>query len=273
MRAGPIGGVEVPVIGMGTWAIERDDRAGAVRALRAGLDAGARHIDTAEMYGSGRAEEVVAEAIDGRRDEVFLVSKVLPDNASRAGVHRACEASLRRLRTDRLDCYLLHWPGRHPLEETLGAFEELRAQGKVLSYGVSNFDADLLEDAVRIAGPGRIACDQVLYHLGERYPERRLLAACRRLGLALVGYSPFASGPFTSSPVLDDIARAHGATARQVALAFLVRLPGTFAIPKSGNAGRVRENAAAAGLVLSAEDVARLDAAFPVRDAGELPTL
>ena len=178
-------GVPVPVIGQGTWRFGGRE---AVDALRAGLDAGQTHIDTAEMYGT---EETVAEAIAGRRDEVFLVSKVLPSNASRRGTIAACEKSLARLRTDRLDCYLLHWPGSHPLEETLASFEELRRDGKVRSYGVSNFDQDLLRDAVRIAGPGRIACNQVLYNLAERHVEAKVLPVCRELGATLVGYSPF----------------------------------------------------------------------------------
>src|SRR5918911_2623910 len=166
-RFGPLN-VSVPAIGQGTWNMEHDDRREAIAALRRGLDLGLTHIDTAEMYGGGDVEEMVAEAIEGRRREVFLVSKVLPSNASRAGTIAACDRSLKRLRTEQLDCYLLHWPGRHPLEETLAGFEELKRAGKVRSYGVSNFDEKLLREAVRIAGPGRIACNQVLYHLEER---------------------------------------------------------------------------------------------------------
>src|SRR5580704_5897117 len=159
---------EVAVIGQGTWNLESANRNSAVSALRQGLDLGLTHIDTAEMYGSGAAEKLVAEAIEGRRDEVFLVSKVLPQNASRTGTLAACERSLVRLRTDRLDCYLLHWRGRYSLEGTIGAFEQLQREGKIRCWGVSNFDVADLEEALEIAGPGRIACDQVLYHLGQR---------------------------------------------------------------------------------------------------------
>ena len=248
--------------------MERDGRAAAVAALRAGLDLGMTHIDTAEMYGSGRVEELVGEAIAGRREQVFLVSKVLPQNASRTGVLRACEASLRRLRTDRLDCYLLHWPGRHPLADTIAAFEQLRREGKVRAWGVSNFGVEEMERAAAIAGAERIACDQVLYHLEERTIEHAVIPWCVARGIAVVGYSPFGSGRFPGprsrgGRVLAEIAAAHGATARQVALAFLVRAPGLFTIPKAGRAAHVAENAGAGDLALSAEDVRRIDAAFP----------
>jgi diketogulonate reductase-like aldo/keto reductase len=271
-------GVDVPVVGQGTWNLERAARADAVAALRAGLDAGMTHVDTAEMYGSGRVEEIVAEAIAGRRDEVFLVSKVLPQNASRDGVPRACAASLRRLRTDRLELYLLHWRSRHPLEETIGAFERLVREGKIRAWGVSNFDVDELEEAHTLAGDGRIACNQVLYHLEERPIEHALVPWCRARGIPVVGYSPFGSGRFpgprsAGGRVLVDVARAHDATPRQVALAFLVREPGLFAIPKAGRADHVRENAAAGDLVLSAADVRRIDAAFPRGRRRTLPTL
>src|SRR5437899_5714763 len=169
----PFGSVRVPVIGQGTWRLRGPE---AVEALRTGIELGLTHIDTAELYGT---EEMVAETIEGRRDEIFLVSKVLPSNATRKGTVRACEQSLKRLRTDRLDCYLLHWPGSHPLEDTIAALEELRAADKIRSYAVSNFDEALFAEAVRIAGPGRIACNQVLYNLGERHVEARVLPACR----------------------------------------------------------------------------------------------
>jgi diketogulonate reductase-like aldo/keto reductase len=260
--------VRVPVIGQGTFRMESDDRREAVRAVRAGLDAGAMHIDTAEMYGDGRVEEILAEALAGRRDEVFLVSKVLPENASRQGTLRACERSLARLRSDRLDCYLLHWLGEHPLEDTFAAFEELLASGKILSWGVSNFDDRELEQAVRLVGPGRIACNQVLYHLEDRQIERALLPLCEKYGVALVGYTPFGDRfPKAASPggrALAEIAAAHGATPRQVALAFLTRKPALFAIPKAARPPHARENAAAADLSLSAGDVARIEAAFPL---------
>jgi diketogulonate reductase-like aldo/keto reductase len=249
--------------------MERDDRREVVRAIRAGLDAGATHVDTAEMYGEGRVEEIVAEAIAGRRDGVFLVSKVLPETASRRGTVAACERSLRRLRTEWLDCYLLHWAGEHPLEDTIAAFEELAASSRIRSYGVSNLDEKELAEAVRIAGPGRIACNQVLYHLGERRIEHAVVPFCEGHGIAVVGYSPFGSGRFPGprsrgGRVLAEIADSHGATPRQVALAFLVRRPSLFAIPKSSNAGRAVENAGAAPLVLGAEEIARIEAAFPL---------
>src|SRR4051794_3748798 len=245
------GGVHVPVFGQGTWKLHGKE---AVAALRAGLDLGLTHIDTAEMYGT---EETVAEAIAGRRDEVFLVSKVLPSNATRHGTVRACEQSLQRLRTDHLDSYLLHWPGSHPLEDTLAAFEELRQAGKIRSYGVSNFDEDLLAEAVRIAGPGRIACNQVLYNLAERHVEAKVLPACHQLSVALVGYSPFDGLP--EGGELSKVAGELDATPRQVALAFLTRLEGTFAIPKASQVEHVRENAAAARLKLSRAQIERLD--------------
>ncbi|QGY03046.1 aldo/keto reductase [Methylobacterium mesophilicum SR1.6/6] len=258
--------VSVPVIGQGTWHIDSADRKDAIRALRAGLDAGMSHIDTAEMYGD--AEAIVAEAIADCREEVFLVSKVVPGNATRRGVARSCEASLTRLGTDRLDCYLLHWPGQHALEETIAGFEDLRRAGKILSWGLSNFDVGDLDRALAIAGPDRIACNQVLYHLNERAIEHAVLPWCERQGVAMVGYSPFGSGDFPdpASPggrVLDGIAAAHGTTPYAVALAFLTRLSGTFTIPKSSRSGRAVENAGAADLHLGAAEVAMIDAHFP----------
>lgn len=258
------GSFEVPVLGQGTWKLHGKE---AVAALQAGLDLGLTHIDTAEMYGT---EETVADAIEGRRDQVFLVSKVLPSNASRKGTLKACDQSLRRLRTDRLDCYLLHWPGSHPLEDTLAAFEELRTAGKIRSYGVSNFDEDQVAEAARLAGPGRIACDQVLYNLSERHIEAKVLPACRKLGIALVGYSPIDGLPEDGE--LAAVARELSATPRQVALAFLTRLPDTFAIPKASRLAHVRENAAAAALALTAAQVARLERAYPLHVRRELPT-
>jgi diketogulonate reductase-like aldo/keto reductase len=267
----------VPVIGLGTWQMEDDDRASCIEALRAGLDAGATHVDTAELYGWGVVEELVGEALAGRRDEVFLVSKVHPRNAAAAKVRRACEQSLRRLRTDHLDCYLLHWREDHPLEDTLSALVDLQASGKIRAFGVSNFDVRDLEDAERIVGPGRIACNQVLYHLEERAIEHAVIPWCRAHGVAVVGYSPFAVGRFLGArsrgkPVLEEIAVARGVTPRQVALRFLTRDPGLFTIPKSADVQHTRENAAAAGLELEPEEVARLDAAFPVGRARGLPT-
>jgi diketogulonate reductase-like aldo/keto reductase len=261
-------GAAVPCIGQGTWYFEQAPRAAAVAALRRGLDLGLSHIDTAELYGSGKAEEIVGEAIAGRRGEVFLVSKVMPQNASLKGTIAACEKSLKRLKTDRLDCYLLHWRGRHPLEETFAAFEELKQAGKIRAWGVSNFDADDLAEAAAIAGAEAIACNQVLYHLEERGIEHTVLPWCEKNGVAVVGYSPFGSGhfPAATSPrgrVLAAIAKAHGATPRQVALAFLIRRPSLFAIPKAAAAGHVEENAAAAGLKLTSAETAEIEAAFP----------
>jgi diketogulonate reductase-like aldo/keto reductase len=271
-------GVEVPVIGQGTWKMENDPPHEALAALQAGLEAGMTHVDTAELYGSGRVELLVGRAVAGRRDEVFLVSKVMPNHATRSGTVQACEASLRRLGTDHLDCYLLHWPGSHPLEATIAGFEQLVRDGKIRSWGLSNFDEEDLEEALAIAGPRRITCNQVLYHLRARDIEDRVLPWCREHEVAVVGYSPFGSGDFPSpssrgGKVLAEIARAHGATPHQIALAFLIRDPNVFAIPKSARIERVRENSAAAGIRLGQEEIARLDEAFPVRRGRSLPTL
>ncbi len=257
----------VSIIGQGTWYIDAGDRRTAVAALRRGMDLGMSHIDTAEMYGD--AELVVAEAIEGRRDSVFLVSKVLPSNASRRGTVTACERSLKRLRTDHLDCYLLHWRGSHPLGETFAAFDQLQRDGKIRSWGVSNFDVDDLEDALAVAGEGRIACNQVLYHLEERAIEHAVLPWCERNGVAVVGYSPFGHdrfpGPRTrGGRVLQEIADHHGATPRQAALRFLTRKPFLFTIPKAASPDHAAENAGAGMLELSEGEFARIDKAFPI---------
>jgi diketogulonate reductase-like aldo/keto reductase len=269
---------KVPVLGLGTWQMEGDDRAACVRALRRGLDLGMTHIDTAELYGSGKVEEIVREAIEGRRDEVFLVSKVMPSNASRRGVIQACDRSLRRLGTDRLDCYLLHWPGSHPLEDTIASFEDLVHAGKIKTWGVSNFDEEELAQALAIAGPARIACNQVLYHLGERAIEHGVIPWCEEHDVAVVAYSPFGAGHFPSASskggrVLAKVAEAAGMSARQVALAFLTRRPSLFAIPKASREAHVAENAGAGDLVLSAEHVRDLEAAFPLGPRRSLPSL
>lgn len=272
-------GRNVPAIGQGSWYIERGDRAQAVAALRRGLDLGLTHLDTAEMYGDGRSEAIIGEAIAGRRDEVFLVSKVLPHNASKAGVRAACERSLRHLGTDRLDCYLLHWRGPHPLAETFAAFEALKAEGKILSWGVSNFDEDDLDEALDVAGPGRIACNQVLYHLRERAIEHAVIPWCERHGVAVTAYSPFGHDgfPAAGSPggqLLAEIATAHGASPRQVALAFLTRRASVFAIPKAGTRAHVEDNAGALRLRLTEDELARIGAAFPLgRKPSSLPML
>lgn len=278
-KANPFGltGRNVPRIGQGTWHIDHGSRKSAVEALRRGLDLGMTHIDTAEMYGA--AELVVAEAVAGRRDEVFLVSKVLPQNASRRGTVAACERSLARLGTDRLDCYLLHWRGSYSLAETFAAFEELKGTGKILSWGVSNFDADDLREALKLAGEGRIACNQVLYHLRERTIEHRVLPVCEEHDIALVAYSPFGHDDFPvqhsqEGQMLATIAKAHGATPRQVALAFLTRRTSVFAIPKAGSADHVTDNAAALGLSLSGDEIAQIEKAFPLgKEPSHLPMI
>jgi diketogulonate reductase-like aldo/keto reductase len=266
-------------IGQGTWNMEGDDRAAAIAALRKGIDLGMTHVDTAEMYGAGRVEELVGEVLEGRRDQVFLVSKVLPSNASYAGTLRACEKSLKRLRTDRLDSYLLHWPGSHPLTETIHAFEELEKGGKIRSWGLSNFDVAELDEALEIAGKSRIACNQVLYHLGERAIEHAVLPWCVEHGVALVAYSPFGSGNFPSpssrgGAVLAEVGRAHGATPHQVALAYLLREPSVLAIPKASRAAHTAENAGGDALSLTSAESARIAAALPLgRPRGGLPML
>ncbi len=259
----------VAAIGQGSWKIEESEADAAVAALRRGLDLGLTHLDTAEMYGSGAAERIIAAAIAGRRDEVFLVSKVLPSNASKRGTLAACEKSLARLRTDRLDCYLLHWRGAYRLEETIAAFDILVRDGKILSWGVSNFDVADLDEVAAIAGAGHPACNQVLYHVQERAIEHAVLPWCRRHGTAVVAYTPFGESrsPFDArtaqGKVLEEIAGAHDATARQVALRFLLRHPEVFVIPKASSLAHVDENADAATLDLSAAELARIDATFP----------
>jgi diketogulonate reductase-like aldo/keto reductase len=255
------------VIGQGTWYLDRGDRKMAIAALRRGIETGMTHIDTAEMYGD--AEPVIAEAIAGLpREKLFLVSKVLPSNASRRGTVTACERSLKRLKTDHLDCYLLHWRGAYPLEETVAAFEELVDAGKIRAWGVSNFDADDLDELLDVAGEGKIACNQVLYHLQERAIEHAVLPWCERHGTAVVAYSPFGHNDFPSprskgGEVLQAIAEAHGAGPRQVALAFLTRSASVLAIPKAASAEHAAENAAAGDLKLGDAEIAALDKAFP----------
>lgn len=268
----------VSVIGQGTWNLELSPREEAIRTLRRGIDLGMTHIDTAEMYGSGRAEQLTGEAIAGQRDKVFVVSKVLPSNASRKGTIAACERSLKALKTDYLDCYLLHWRGSYPLEDTFAAFEELKAAGKIRSWGVSNFDEEDLEDALAIAGKDKIACNQVLYHLRERAIEHAVIPWCERNGVAVVAYSPFGqmASPALSTPggkVLAEIADARDATPRQVALAFLTRRQSVLAIPKASKVAHVEENAGAGDLELSAKEIERIDGAFPVGRPKSLPML
>ncbi len=272
---------DVAIIGQGTWYLEEGNAASAIAAVRRGLDLGMTHIDTAEMYGAGAAEELVGEAIAGRRDEVFLVTKVLPQNASATGTIAACERSLSRLRTDRIDCYLLHWRGPHKLADTIAGFEALRRDGKILSWGVSNFDARDLEEARAVAGngEGRLACNQVLYHLEKRAIEYAVLPWCERHGVAVTAYSPFGHGRFPGprtarGRLLAKIAAAHDATPRQIALAFLTRRSAIFAIPKASNADHAAENAGAGDVRLTVAEIALIDEAFPLGPApASLPTL
>lgn len=270
MNVRPFGStaMQVPAIGQGTWYLERARKGDAIKALQRGIELGLCHIDTAEMYGSGAAEELVGEALRGRREEAFLVSKVLPSNASRRGTIEACEQSLRRLGTDYLDCYLLHWRGSVPLADTFAAFDELQRAGKIRSFGVSNFDAGDLDEAFALLGPGKLACNQVLYHLHERAIEHKVLPWCERHNVAVVAYSPFGHNDFPAphsagGRLLAQIATAHGATARQVALGFLTHRGSVFAIPKASLPAHVEDNAAALRLQLTRDDLARLDSAFP----------
>lgn len=257
---------QVSVIGQGSWYIARGDRTRAITALRRGLDLGMNHIDTAEMYDG--AEALIGEALTGRRDEAFIVSKVLPSNASRDRVRRACEKSLAKLKTDRLDCYLLHWRGEHPLAETFEAFAALKQEGKILSYGVSNFDAGDLQEALAIAGKDRVVCNQVLYHLQQRAIEHEVIPFCEKNNIAVVAYSPFGHDGFPApnsagGKVLGEIALSHRASSRQVALAFLTRQKSVFPIPKAGSPEHAEDNAAAGKLTLSDDEIARIDRAFP----------
>lgn len=265
MKSRPFGWAREPVsvIGQGTWNMEEGPRERAIEALQAGLDHGMTMIDTAEMYGAGKVEEIVGEAIAGRRDEVFLVTKVLPSNASRRGTIAACDRSLARLGTDRIDLYLLHWPGSHPLSDTIAAFEELQQRGKIRWWGLSNFDVDELEEARGIAGPRGALTDQVLYHLKERAIEHAVLPWCEEHGVALTAYSPLGGGDFPSGRAIAGVAKNHDATPRQIALAFLIRHEAVFAIPKAGSAAHAIENARAAEIELSDDEAATLDAAFP----------
>ena len=282
MIARPFGPLDrdVPIVGQGTWNVPlRGDRADeAKRALRRGVELGMVHIDTAEMYGDGGAERLVGEAIrDLPREQLFIVSKVLPSNATFEGTLRACDASLKRLGTSYLDCYLLHWRGGVPLRETMRALEKLVADGKIRALGVSNFDVGDLEEAQTVLEREPIACNQVLYHLGERTVEEHELPYCREHRIAIVAYTPFGRGDWADGPgarTLGEIARKHDATPNQVILAFLTRDPIVFTIPKAATVAHVEENAAAGDLRLDAADVAEIDAAFPTRRRrGGLATL
>jgi diketogulonate reductase-like aldo/keto reductase len=255
------------VIGLGTWHLDEADPNDARDALRAGLELGMLHVDTAEYYGSA-VEGLVGEVIADRREQVFLVSKIMPHDATRRGTVRTCEKDLKRIGTDYLDCYLIHWPGSHPLEDSIAGLEELREAGKIRAWGVSNFDEQLLAEVRRIAGPGKLACNQVLYHLAERTIEHAVLPWCEQNDVAVVGYTPFGESGFPprgkGGQVLSELAKQHGVSPRQIALAFLTRKPQLFAIPKSGNDEHVRENAGASAVSLAASELAAIDAAFPV---------
>jgi diketogulonate reductase-like aldo/keto reductase len=259
-------GVKVSVIGQGTWQIKKK----AIDALRAGIELGMTHIDTAEMYTG--SEEVIAEAIHGLRKNIFLVSKVLPSNASYRNTLRSCDASLKRLKTDYLDVYLLHWwSGSYPIAETMRAMEELVAAGKIRHIGVSNLDVERLKHAQKALSREKIVCNQVLYHLRSRGIENRLLEYCESQNIALVGYSPFGQGDFPAptskqGQALAALAQRHGKTVRQVALNFLTRRKGLFAIPKASTIEHVRENSGGAGWELTHEDSKLIDAAFPPPD-------
>ena len=258
-------GETVPQLGLGTWHMgeNRAQRGAEADALRLGLDLGMTLIDTAEMYGEGGAEEVVAEAVKGRRDDAFIVSKVYPHNASRTGAIAACERSLKRLKTDRIDLYLLHWRGSHPLADTVAAFERLKADGKIGAWGVSNLDTDDMAELAGISAGKNCVANQVLYHLGSRGIEWDLLDACAKYNVAVMAYSPLGQGRILRDKALAKVAERHAVSVAAIALAWAMRHPHVIAIPKASRPEHVRENLVAADLVLTAADLADLDAAFP----------
>lgn len=258
-------GQPIPALGLGTWKMGESNRnfQREVEALRYGLELGLTLIDTAEMYGEGGAEEVVAQVIAGRRSEVFLVSKVYPHNASKKGVVAACDRSLKRLNTDYLDLYLLHWRGSVPLSETLEAFQSLKAAGKIRSYGVSNFDTEDMAEAVRLEGGKAIATNQVLYNLTRRGIERNLLPWCRQQKIPIMAYSPIEQGRLLNNQALKKMARERDVTAAQIAIAWLLHQDDVIVIPKSSRIEHVKQNYAALNLALSAEELATLETAFP----------
>jgi len=257
-------GTEIPVIGQGTWRMgERPaERKAEVAALQAGIDLGLTLIDTAEMYGNGGSEEVTGEAIKGRRKEVYLVSKVLPSNASHAGTIKACEQSLKRLGTDHMDLYLLHWRGQYPLADTLKAFQELRQAGKIRAFGISNLDVNDMKEWLALPGGSEAVANQVLYNVGVRGPEYDLAPLMAKAKIALMAYCPLAQGEVAGFKKLEPIAQRHNATVAQIMLAWATRNPLSFAVPKSRNIARLKENAAAGDIVLTSQDLAEIDAAF-----------
>jgi diketogulonate reductase-like aldo/keto reductase len=256
----------MPRLGLGTWRMGENApaRAEEIAALTLGLDLGAPMIDTAEMYGDGGAEEIVGRAIAGRRDDVYLVTKVLPGNASYKGTIAACERSLKRLRTDRVDLYLLHWPGHHPLGETLRAFVELRRRELVVDYGVSNFDIDEMRHAVGLPGGEGVASNQILYNLQRRGVERKLLPWCVEEGVPIMAYSPLDQGRLVVRPALRDVAMRHGVSPYQIAIAWTLVHDGIVSIPKATRREHVRDNVAAGRILLDEDDLAALDRAYPV---------
>jgi len=258
-------GERVPALGQGTWHMGEDRRRADAdaAALRLGIDLGMTLIDTAEMYGSGGAEEVIARAARGLRDQLFIVSKVYPHNASRAGVVAACERSLKRLATDRIDLYLLHWRGSIPLADTLEGFQRLERDGKIRHYGVSNFDRGDMAEWLALEGGGGVAADQVLYNLARRGPEWDLIPWCREYRVAIMAYTPLGTGTMLGDPTLAEISRLRGATPAQVALAWLLRQENMIVITKASRLEHVRENHGALDLKLADEDLTALDRAFP----------
>jgi diketogulonate reductase-like aldo/keto reductase len=258
-------GTKVPAFGLGTWRMgERVPLRGTeISALRAGLDLGVRLIDTAEMYGEGEAEAIVGEAVAGRRDEVYIVSKVYPHNASRAGVVAACERSLKRLKTDRIDLYLLHWRGNHKLADTVAGFEALKAAGKIRAWGVSNLDVEDMDELHAVEGGKGCAVNQILYNVVRRGIEAGLLAWCRKHRVPIMAYSPLDQARIPGAPGLAAVAKRHGATPAQIMLACVARHPDAIVIPKAVRIEHLRANVAAMDLTLSAEDLADLDRAFP----------
>ena len=258
-------GETVPALGQGTWkmAEDRTRRPQEIAALRLGIELGMTLVDTAEMYGEGRTEELVGEAITSLRNRVFLVSKVYPYNASRKGVAEACARSLRRLRTDRLDLYLLHWPGSIPVAETVEGFEALKRAGKIRHWGVSNFDTGEMEELMRVASGEACVVNQILYNLSRRGPEHDLMPWLAGRRIPVMAYSPIEQGRLRTAGALAEVAKKHGATPYQVALAWVLRRPDVIAIPKAAGPEHVRQNRAALDLALDADDLSALDAAYP----------
>ena len=258
-------GEKIAQLGIGTWHMgeRRSDRAAEAKAISAALDLGITLIDTAEMYGEGGAEEVIADATAGRRDGLFIVSKVYPHNSSRSGAIAACERSLKRLKTDTIDLYLLHWRGSHPLSETVAAFEKLKADGKIRHWGVSNFDVDDMEELREVKSGGNCVSNQVLYHLGSRGIDHDLVADAAAHKDMIMAYSPLGQGAILRNPALAKVAAHHGVAPAAIAIAWTMRHPHVVSIPKASNLAHVKQNIAAADLALTSEDLAELDKAFP----------